>query len=104
MYTPGQVAFDADGAVVGVGDLGAQSRAVFENLRAVLAKTGETMDDVVKILVFLTGVGGYAAFSAARAEAFPNRIPASSVIGAPALAHPDLLVEVEAVAVIGSGA
>ena len=104
MYAPGQVAFDPDGAVVGVGDLGAQSRAVFENLRAVLAKTGETMDVVVNILVFLTGVGGYAAFSAARAEAFPNRIPASSVIGAPALAHPDLLVEVEAVAVIGSGA
>ena len=98
------VPFDADGNVVGPGDVAAQSRAVFDNMRAVLAEGGATMDDVVKILVFLVDVGDFPAFSAARAEAFPGKVPASSVVGTPALAHPDLLVEVEAIAVIGSGA
>ncbi len=104
IYTAGMVPFDADGSVVGPGDVAAQSRAVFANLRAVLAEGGATMDDVVKILVFLVDVKDFPAFSAARAEAFPGKVPASSVVGTPALAHPDLLVEVEAVAVIGSGA
>ncbi len=104
IYTAGMVPFDADGNVVGPGDVAAQSRAVFANLRAVLAEGGATMDDVVKILVFLVDVGDFPAFSAARAEAFPGKVPASSVVGTPALAHPDLLVEVEAIAVVGSGA
>ena len=104
IYTAGQVPFDADGNVIGASDAAAQSRAVFENLRAVLAEGGATMDDVVKILVFLVDLKDFPAFSAARAEAFPNKVPASSVVGTPALAHPDLLVEVEAIAVVGSGA
>lgn len=104
VYTSGQVAFAPDGSIIGVGDVAAQSRAVLDNLRAVLAEAGATMDDVVKILVFLIDVKDFPIFAAARAEAFPGKIPASSVVGAPAFAHPDLLVEVEAIAVIGSGA
>ncbi len=104
VYTSGQVALDADGNLVGGDDVGAQSRRVFENVRAVLAEAGATMDDVVKITTFLTDVSRFAEFAAARAEAFPNRIPASPVIGTPALVQPALLVEVEAIAVIGSGA
>jgi 2-iminobutanoate/2-iminopropanoate deaminase len=104
VYTSGQVALSADGDIIGVGDVAAQTRAVFDNLRAVLAEAGATMDDVVKILVFLIDVKDFQVFSAIRAEAFPNKIPASSVVGAPAFAHPDLLVEGEAVAGIGSGA
>ncbi len=104
IYTAGMAPCDADGNVVGPGDVAAQSRAVFANLRAVLAEGGATMDDVVKILVFLVDVKDFPAFSAARAEAFAGKVPASSVVGTPALAHPDLLVEVEAIAVVGSGA
>ena len=103
VYTSGQVALSADGEIIGPGDVAVQTRAVFDNLRAVLAEAGATMDDVVKILVFLIDMKDFQVFSEIRAEAFPNKVPASSVVGAPAFAHSDLLIEIEAIAVVGSG-
>ena len=103
VYTSGQVALSADGEIIGPGDVAAQTRAVFDNLRAVLAEAGATMDDVVKILVFLIDMKDFQVFSRIRAETFPNKVPASSVVGAPAFAHSDLLIEIEAIAVVGSG-
>ncbi len=61
------------------------------------------MDDVVKINAFLTDINRYAEYSAARAEAFTNNIPASTAVASPALIEPGLLVEIEAIAEIGSG-
>ena len=103
VYTSGQVALSADGEIIGPGDVAVQTRAVFDNLRAVLAEAGATMDDVVKILVFLIDMKDFQVFSRIRAETFPNKVPASSVVGAPAFAHSDLLIEIEAIAVVGSG-
>ena len=103
VYVSGTVALDSQGNVVGVDDMAAQCRQVFENIRAVLAEAGATMDDVIKIRAYLTDMSNYAAYSRARAEAFPNIIPASTVIGTSELVFPELLVEVEAVAEIGSG-
>jgi reactive intermediate/imine deaminase len=102
VYVSGQVAFDPEGNVVGGNDMAAQSHQVFENIRIVLAEAGATMDDVVKITAFITDVSRYAEYAAARAEAFPNNIPASSSVATPALVVPDVLIEVEAVAEIGS--
>ena len=79
-----------------------QSQQVFANLRAVLAEAGATMDDVVKITGFITDTGRYAEYSAARAEAFPNNIPASSTVTVADLVLPGMLVEVEAIAILGS--
>ena len=103
VYTSGQVAFDPEGNVVGENDMAAQARQVFNNVRAVLAEAGATMEDVVKITAFLTDMGRFAEYAQARAEAFPNNIPASTAVTSPTLVMPELLVEVEAVAVIGSG-
>ena len=103
VHTSGQIAFDPEGNVIGGNDMKAQSRQVFENVRAVLAEAGATMEDVVKITVFLTDIGRYAEFAEARAGAFPNNVPASTVVSTPALVRPDLLVEVEAIAKVGSG-
>ena len=100
VYVSGQVGFDMEGNIVGGDDMKAQAQQVFENIRAVLAEAGATMDDVVKILAFLTDMSRYADYAAARAEAFPNTIPASATVATPGLVNPDLLVEVEAVAVI----
>ncbi len=102
VYVSGQVAFDPDGNVVGGDDLGAQARQVFANIRTVLAEAGASMDDVVKITTFLTEMGRYAEFAAARAEAFPKTKPASTAVTAPELFKPELLIEVEAIAEIGS--
>ena len=103
VYVSGQVAFDPQGNIVGEGDMVAQSRQVFENIRAVLAEAGASMDDVVKITAFLTDMARYADYAAARTEAFPNNIPASATVATPTLVNGALLVEVEAVAEIGSG-
>jgi enamine deaminase RidA (YjgF/YER057c/UK114 family) len=103
VYTSGTVAFDSEGNVVGEGDVYAQSKQIFKNIEEVLAAAGATMADVVKITTFLTDISGYGEFGRARTEAFPAGVPASAAYATPALIKPELLVEVEAIAVIGSG-
>ncbi len=103
VYVSGQVGFDPDGDIVGGADMEAQARQVFANIRTVLEMAGATMNDVVKITAFLTDLDRYAGYSAARAEAFPDKVPASTAVATPALVFPGLLVEIEAVAEIGSG-
>lgn len=103
VYTSGTVAFDSDGSVVGDGDVYAQAQQVFRNIEEILTAAGATMADVVKINTFLTDMSGYADFGRARTEAFPGGVPASAAYATPALIKPELLVEVEAIAVIGSG-
>ena len=57
IYVSGQGPLDSEGQLVGEGDMAAQSRQVFANIRAVLAEAGATMDDVVKITSFITDTG-----------------------------------------------
>ena len=103
VYVSGQGPLDPEGHIVGIDDMAAQSRQVFANLHTVLASAGATMDDVVKILAFITDMSRYADYATARTEAFPNNIPASATVTTPVLVNPDLLVEVEAIAVVGCG-
>lgn len=103
IYLSGTVAFDGDGNVVGGSDVYAQAKQVFRNIEDALASAGATMADVVKITTFLTDISSYGEFGRARTEAFPKGVPASAAYATPALIRPELLVEVEAVAVIGSG-
>ena len=102
IYISGQGPLDPEGHIVGDDDMAAQSRQVFANLRAVLAEAGATMDEVVKITGFITDTSRYAEYSAARAEAFPDNIPASSTVTVADLVLPGMLVEVEAIAILGS--
>ena len=102
VHVSGQGPLDPQGNIVGNDDMSVQSQQVFANLRAVLAEAGATMDDVVKITGFITDTGRYAEYSAARAEAFPNNIPASSTVTVADLVLPGMLVEVEAIAILGS--
>ena len=100
IYVSGMTARDADGKVVGPGDMKAQARKTFDNIAAVLAEAGATLDDVVKITAYVTDMSKYAGYSQARAEAFTGNLPASATVATPALASPELLVEVEAIAYI----
>ena len=99
----GLVAFDSDGAVVGEGDVYAQSVKTFENIEEALATVGGKRSDIVKITTYLTDMSGYADFSRARAERFPGGVPSSSTVVSPQLIKPELLVEIEAMAILGSG-
>ena len=104
IYVAGQVAQDPDGKLVGQGDMTAQARQVFANIRDILAVAGATMHDVVKITTYVTDMGRYGDYNAVRAEVFPKAQMASATIAAPTLVRDGFLVEVEAIAVVGCGA
>ena len=99
----GLVAFDSDGSVIGKDDYYAQSKQTFKNIEEALSSVGATMGDVVKITTYLTDMAGYQDFSRARAETLPNGVPASTTVVSPQLITPDLRVEIEAMAIIGTG-
>jgi len=97
----GQVAFDADGALVGKDDPAGQTRQVFENLRRCLAAVGATFDDVVKLNYYLTDIYDLPDVREIRDEFIDTeRPPASTAVQVVALALPDLLIEVEALALL----
>lgn len=103
VWISGQVPKDAKGNLVGAGDIEAQSVQVMENLRSVVEAAGATMDDVVKIATYVADRSYREPVQAVRRRYFkaPN-FPASAttVVG---MLLPDVLVEVEAVVVVGSG-
>ncbi|WP_407701034.1 RidA family protein [Wenjunlia vitaminophila] len=97
----GQVALDERGNTVGAGDPEAQARQVFENVRRCLAAAGATFDDVVKLTYFVTDIGHLPAVRAARDQYVDTRRPpASTAVQVAALFRPDLLLEVEALALV----
>jgi reactive intermediate/imine deaminase len=105
IFVSGQVPLDETGAVVGAGDVGAQTRQVFRNLGAVLEAAGATFADVVKLTFFVRDIGAIGAIRAIRDEFVDTADPpASSLVEVSRLFMPELLIEVEAVAVApGSG-
>jgi enamine deaminase RidA (YjgF/YER057c/UK114 family) len=97
----GQVALDENGAVVGEGDPGAQAERAFENLRLALAAVGANFSDVVKFTYFLTDVGMLPAVRAVRNRYIDvDRPPASTAVQVSALFRPEMLLEVEAIAIL----
>ncbi len=95
----GQVPVDAAGRLVGKDDPAAQITQVFENLAAALAAAGATMDQVVKLTVFLTDLADLGEFRRVRDQYISaERPPASSLVQVGALVNPDFRVEVEALA------
>ncbi|MFH0132537.1 RidA family protein [Variovorax sp. VaC1] len=100
LYVSGQIALDAEGRLVGPDDLHAQTTQVFENLRTALAASEAGLRDVVKLTVFVTDMSRLAAFREARDRFFSAPLPACSLMEVSRLARPDLLIEIEAVAVL----
>ena len=102
VFASGQVARGVDGQLVGRGDIRAQTRKTLENLQAVLAEGGATMDDVVKVTVFVTNLGEhFSAIHEVRSEFFRSDYPASTLVEVSRLVDPDMLIEIEAIAVVG---
>jgi enamine deaminase RidA (YjgF/YER057c/UK114 family) len=97
----GQIALDEDGEVVGKGDPEAQARQVFGNLQRCLAAAGSTFGDVMKLTYYVTDVAYMPAIRAARAEFAADRpLPAGTAVQVVALVRPDLLLEVDALALV----
>jgi enamine deaminase RidA (YjgF/YER057c/UK114 family) len=101
LFISGQVALAADGSLVGEGDAAAQTEQAFRNLRSVVEACGGSMDDIVKITIYVTDAAFRPAVAAARQRHFTEgAYPASTYLVVSALAVPQLLVEVEAVAML----
>ncbi len=102
VFIAGQVALDPQGRLVGEGDVAVQVEQVFRNLRTVVEACGGTMDDIVKITIYTTDAAHRRPIAAARQRHFKEgAYPASTYLVVSALAVPQLLVEIEAVAMIG---
>jgi 2-iminobutanoate/2-iminopropanoate deaminase len=101
LYISGQVSTDAQGRLVGAGDMAVQTRQTLANLRLVLELAGMGMDDVVKTTVMLTDWRYYAAYNAVYREHFAPPYPARSTVCS-SLAQKGLLIEISAIAVAGA--
>ena len=100
LYISGCVAFDPEGQVVGRGDVAEQARQALANLGQVLAAAGATPADVVKVTVYLRNVDDRPQVNPLRQAFFGAHRPASTLVEVSALVHPDLLIEIDAVAVL----
>src|SRR3954470_14438927 len=103
IYVSGQIAFDKDGKVVGApGDMKAQAEQVFRNLETALTAAGATFSDVVKMNSYITDMSKAQAVRDVRARYFKDATPASTFVEVKGLVRPELLLEIEVVAVVGA--
>lgn len=100
VFVSGQLARDAEGRIVGRGDMAAQTRQVIANIRAILNAAGGDLRHVVKLTAFMTDMDLAPQAWAVREEAFASHPPASTGVQVARLTHPDFLIEMEAIAVI----
>ena len=98
IHISGQIAIDVGGAFVGQGDMRAQTRQVFENLRAILEANGATFADVVKIGTYLTTLDDLAGMREVRSEYLAAEPPSSTAVQVVALVVPHAMIEVDLVA------
>ena len=99
IFIAGQLARDRHGNLVGKGDMRAQLRQVGENIKAALAAAGATLNDIVKTTTYVTDIDEFFKHVEVRMEYF-GAMPTSTTVEVRRLAHPDFLVEVEAMAVV----
>ena len=103
VYCAGAVALDANGEVVGKGDIAAQTKQTLENLKLALEAAGATFDDVVKINSYVTDFSLFPQIAPIRAEYLKEPFPASTTVQVSALIFPELMIEIEAIAIVHDG-
>lgn len=102
VFVSGQVAMDEHGDVVGKGNIEAQIRQVFHNLKVVLEAAGSSLDNIVMWTIYDTDIGAHAETvnRVGREVMGGAGFPASTKVGVTRLAHPDYLIEIDAVAIV----
>jgi 2-iminobutanoate/2-iminopropanoate deaminase len=98
LYISGMLPMDAAGELVGVGDVIRQSEQVLDNVGSVLTAASASFDDVVRVGVYVRHMADRELINTVRRRYFGDSRPASTLVEVSALAHPDALVEIEAVA------
>ena len=100
LYISGMLPVNADGELVGTGDVVRQSEQVLDNVGAVLQATGATFGDVVRVGLYVRDMADRELINTVRRRYFGDARPASTLVEVSALANPDALVEIEAVALL----
>ena len=96
----GQVDYSEDGGVANPGDMKAQALACFRNIQAQIEAGGGTINDIARLNIYITDMGRVGEYREARQEVFGDLKVASTLVGVTALAQPDFVIEVEAIAVL----
>ena len=102
LFVSGQVALDADGELIGKGDLRAQATQVLENIKAIIQANGGTMTDIAQVTVYVRDIEAFNSISDIRESYFPTDGPASAIVEVSALAWPEFLIEIAAVVTLPS--
>jgi enamine deaminase RidA (YjgF/YER057c/UK114 family) len=103
VFVSGTVAWDEEGKIAGVGDAYAQAKQTIANIGRALNEAGSSLRDVVRTRMFVTDISRINEVGRAHGEAFGEIRPAATMVEVKALATPEMLVEIEADAIIGSG-
>jgi enamine deaminase RidA (YjgF/YER057c/UK114 family) len=104
VYVSGTTATDAHGAIVGVGDPYAQTTQIMANLKSALERSGARLEDVVRTRIFVTDIAQWEAVGRAHGETFATIRPACTLVEVAKLIAPEIMVEIEADAIVGAGA
>ncbi|MCA7922617.1 RidA family protein [Burkholderia cenocepacia] len=100
VHLKGQVALDRDGQPVGAGDMRAQVRQTLDNIRDVLAALGGQMRDVISLVHYATDIDAFMQAGDIRKTYFAEPYPVTTTVQVERLYHPDLLIEIAAIAEI----